>query len=119
MEIQPEISTMKSPSLFVVAHAACTVRVTCGVLSELRRVEPRPGGGFSFVTPLAPHDPQELRLDAGLYHVASTEGVSCHVVDGSCSVVLAFGGEDPWPIPPPFGTAGEYIDVATAYVRAM
>jgi hypothetical protein len=110
---------MRSPCLFVVAHADCTVRVSCSQPAELRRVEP--GERFAAVTAFRPYEPQDLRLDAGLYHVMSSDGVSCQVLDGSCSVLLAFGGEDPWPVPPPpgFASVAECIAAASAYLRAI
>jgi len=111
---------MKLPCLFIVAHSDCTVRVNCSQPSELRRVEPGAGNSFAVIAPLLPHDPQDLRLAAGLYHVMSNDGVSCQVLDGTGSTLLAFGGEDPWPVPPPpvFASTGDYVGAAMAYLRA-
>jgi hypothetical protein len=112
---------MTRPCLFIVAHSDCTVRVNCSQSAELRRIEPGAGTPFAVVvvSPLLPYKPEDLRLGAGLYHVMSTGGVSCQILDGSGSTVLAFG-EDPWPIPPPpqFGSTGDYIGTATAYLHA-
>jgi hypothetical protein len=109
---------MKPPSLFVVAHDACSVNVVCMNPGELRRIEPGAREGFVVVTSLST-GAQDLRLPPGLYHLSCQMGVSCKVTSGSCSVMLAMG-EDPWPTPPPpqFNDATAYETAAVAYLLA-
>lgn len=106
---------MRLPTVAIVAHDACTVRVSCAGPAELRLVD-----ASAHATPhasLAAHVVESLQLPAGLYHLDCPRGVGCTVIKGNGSVVMVIDGEDPWPLPPPpqFSDESSYRAVGFAY----
>lgn len=90
---------MANNVLALSVKAPTEVRFSGSDLVKLWRLESH-GNQLIFRTYANLHDPRDhaLQLDEGLYAVVSRPGARLGIEGGL--VLLPFGGEDPWPVPP-------------------
>jgi hypothetical protein len=112
---------MAYPAIFLQVNQTATVELTWSDRRTGTGLVPLAVSGAA-IHPQAPTTPlsgRALDLGVGIYHVMSRGVVACKVLAGDCDVVIVFGGEDPWPTPPPqlaglganlYVALGRYLD---------